>query len=224
TVTVGKENAGGHDQTITVAHDRSITVRNDQTLKVTNDRTVSVSHDEGLYVANDRKVTVEGKQEHKTTGNHISLVEGKHSLEVKGDLAQKIAGALGIKVDGDIVLESSSQISLKVGGSFVMVHSGGVDISGPKINLNGGGSPGTPVLPLSLTELKMFVLQLHFTDDEGVPYSNTRYIASFKDGAQTSGETDEDGYTEIFTTDSEQIIKVRLLHQSIDMIEGGVYE
>ncbi|MFY2736252.1 type VI secretion system tip protein TssI/VgrG, partial [Pseudocitrobacter faecalis] len=157
TVTVGKENAGGHDQTITVAHDRSITVRNDQTLKVTNDRTVSVSHDDGLYVKNDRKVTVEGKQEHKTTGNHVSLVEGKHSLEVKGDLAEKVSGALGIKVDGDIVLESSSQISLKAGGSFVVVHSGGVDIVGPKINLNGGGSPGKPVPTLQLTVLNTLV-------------------------------------------------------------------
>ncbi|MCN5652963.1 hypothetical protein MLY81_23630, partial [Escherichia coli] len=61
---------------------------------------------------------------------------------VKGDLARKVSGALGIKVDGDIVLESSSRISLKVGGSFVVIHSGGVDIVGPKINLNSGGSPG----------------------------------------------------------------------------------
>ncbi|HAP3283085.1 TPA: type VI secretion system tip protein VgrG, partial [Escherichia coli] len=96
-------------------------------------------------VRNDRKVTVEGKQEHKTTGNHISLVEGKHSLEVKGDLARKITGALGMKVRDEIVLESGGKITLKVGGSFVVVHSGGVDIAGPKINLNGGGSAGTPV-------------------------------------------------------------------------------
>ncbi|MDV1320795.1 hypothetical protein VC517_25185, partial [Citrobacter freundii] len=39
----------------------------------------------------------------------------------------------------------SSRISLKVGGSFVVIHPGGVDIMGPKINLNGGGSAGTPV-------------------------------------------------------------------------------
>jgi type VI secretion system secreted protein VgrG len=32
-----------------------------------------------------------------------------------------------------------------VGGSFVVIHPGGVDITGPKINLNSGGSPGTPV-------------------------------------------------------------------------------
>ncbi|QMJ04438.1 type VI secretion system tip protein VgrG [Citrobacter freundii] len=154
TVKVGKENAAGHDQTITVAHDRSITVRNDQTLKVKNDRMVSISHDDGLYVANDRKVTVEGKQEHKTSGDHISLVEGSHSLEVKGDLARKVAGALGIKVEGDIVLESSSKISLKVGGSFVVIHPGGVDITGPKINLNSGGSPGTPISTLQPTVLR----------------------------------------------------------------------
>ena len=80
-----------------------------------------------------------------TTGNHISLVEGEHSLEVKGDLARKVAGALGIKVEGDIVLESSGSISLKAGGSFIVIQAGGVDIVGPKINLNGGGSPGTPV-------------------------------------------------------------------------------
>ncbi|MCW1118713.1 type VI secretion system tip protein VgrG [Escherichia coli] len=239
TVQVGTRKEGGHDQSITVANDRCITVRNDQTLQVTNDRTVSVSNDDGLYVRNDRKVTVEGKQEHKTTGNHISLVEGKHSLVVKGDLARKVSGALGIKVDGDIVLESSSRISLKVSGSFVVIHSGGVDIVGPKINLNSGGSPGTPVPALQPAVLKTlgdeksgdgsdsgeenedsggncvtgsggddrgddedepekYTLQFHFTDDDGIPYSETRYIAFFEDGTQTRGETDEEGYTERF--------------------------
>ncbi|HCR9752189.1 TPA: hypothetical protein OPR08_004439, partial [Citrobacter koseri] len=162
TVTVGKENAGGHDQTVEVTHDQSVSVGNDQTLKVKNDRMVSISHDDGLYVANDRRVTVDGKQEHTTRGDHISLVKGSHSLEVKGDLAQKVAGALGIKVQSDIVLESSSQISLKVGGSFVVIHPGGVDIMGPKINLNSGGSPGTPVGTLQPVVLEAL------TDNEDV--------------------------------------------------------
>ncbi|EAM3720606.1 type VI secretion system tip protein VgrG, partial [Salmonella enterica] len=167
TVTVGKENAGGHDQSITVAHDRSITVRNDQTLKVKNDRMVSISHDDGLYVANDRKVTVEGKQEHTTTGDHISLVKGSHSLEVKGDLARKVSGALGIKVEDDIVLESSSRISLKVGGSFVVIHPGGVDIMGPKINLNSGGRPGAPVGTMQPSLLKSLSDEDSGSEDSG---------------------------------------------------------
>ena len=119
-----------------------------------NDRTVSISHDDGLYVANDRKVTVEGKQAHKTSGDHISLVEGSHSLEVKGDLARKVAGALGIKAREAVVLESSGSITLKVGGSFVVIHPGGVDIMGPKINLNSGGSPGTPISTLQPAVLR----------------------------------------------------------------------
>ncbi|WP_250205898.1 bacteriophage T4 gp5 trimerisation domain-containing protein, partial [Escherichia coli] len=259
TVQVGTRKEGGHDQSITVANDRCITVRNDQTLQVTNDRTVSVSNDDGLYVRNDRKVTVEGKQEHKTTGNHVSLVEGKHSLVVKGDLARKVSGALGIKVDGDIVLESSSRISLKVGGSFVVIHSGGVDIVGPKISLNSGGSPGTPVPALQPTVLKTlgdeksgdgsdsgeenedsggncvtgsggddrgddedepekYTLQFHFTDDDGIPYSETRYIAFFEDGTQTHGETDEEGYTERFFVSSKHEIKVKLLFANDDFL------
>ncbi|EDX3117336.1 type VI secretion system tip protein VgrG, partial [Salmonella enterica subsp. enterica serovar Mississippi] len=145
TVSVGTKKEGGHDQTITVANDRSITVRNDQTLKVTNDRMASISHDDGLYVKNDRKVTVEGKQEQSTTGDHVSLVKGTHSLEVKGDLARKVSGALGIKVQDAVVLESGGKITLKVGSSFVVLHAGGVDIVGPKINLNAGGSAGTAV-------------------------------------------------------------------------------
>ncbi|EFP5569676.1 type VI secretion system tip protein VgrG [Escherichia coli] len=266
TVQVGTRKEGGHDQSITVANDRRITVRNDQTLKVTNDRTVSVSHDDGLYVRNDRRVTVKGKQEHKTTGNHVSLVEGKHSLVegkhslvVKGDLARKVSGALGIKVDGDIVLESSSRISLKVGGSFVVIHSGGVDIVGPKISLNSGGSPGTPVPALQPAVLKTlgdeksgdgsdsgeenedsggncvtgsggddrgddedepekYTLQFHFTDDDGIPYSETRYIAFFEDGTQTRGETDEEGYTERFFVSSKHEIKVKLLFANDDFL------
>uniref|UniRef100_UPI000E209F6A type VI secretion system Vgr family protein n=1 Tax=Escherichia coli TaxID=562 RepID=UPI000E209F6A len=218
TVTVGKENAGGHDQTITVAHDRSITVRNDQTLKVTNDRRVNVSHDDGLYVKNDRKVTVEGKQEHKTTGNHISLVEGKHSLEVKGDLARKITGALGMKVRNEIVLESGGKITLKVGGSFVVIHSGGVDIVGPKINLNGGGRPGTPVGTLQPTALRDLLddipdeynIQFHFTDDDGIPYATTEYIAYFSDGSQKKGLTDKEGNTERFVSNTMDNVEVRL--------------
>ena len=122
--------------------DMQVKVLNSQDVRVNYDRTLSIGHDESLAVANDRKVTVEGKQDHKTAKDHVSLVEGNYGLEVKGDLAQKVAGTLGISVQGDIVLQSDSKISLRVGGSFIVIHAGGVDVMGPKINLNGGGSPG----------------------------------------------------------------------------------
>ncbi|EIC8293379.1 type VI secretion system tip protein VgrG, partial [Salmonella enterica] len=249
TVSVGSKKEGGHDQSITVANDRRITVGNDQTVRVKHDRVVNISHDEGLYVRNDRKVTVEGKQEQSTTGNHISLVKGTHSLEVKGDLARKVAGALGIKVEGDIVLESSSRISLKAGGSFIVIHAGGVDITGLKINLNGGGSAGTPVGTMqpgvleamedydkddagdgkgngdggddgagggddsgdSGEEPEKYILQFHFTDDDEVPYSNTKYVAYFQDGSNKEGITDDEGNTEKFVKNQEEEINIHML-------------
>ena len=134
----------GNNQRITVGHDRNVRIGNNQTVKVKHDRRTDISHDEGLYVANDRKVTVERTQAYTTRGDHISLTEGMHSLEVRGDMAQKVAGELGIRVEGNIVLESGC-ITLKAGDAFVVIHASGVDICGPKINLNSGGSPGSPV-------------------------------------------------------------------------------
>lgn len=81
-------------------------------------------------------------------------MEGNYGLEVKDDLAQKVAGTMGTNVQGDIVLQSDSKISLRVGGSFIVIHAGGVDVSGPKINLNGGGSPGELILPMRPAILK----------------------------------------------------------------------
>ncbi|HCB1674879.1 TPA: type VI secretion system tip protein VgrG, partial [Citrobacter freundii] len=117
--------------------------------------------------------------------DHISLVKGMKSQEVKGDLAQKISGALGIKVQSDIVLESSSRISLKVGGSFVVIHPGGVDIMGPKINLNSGGSPGTAVGTLKPEVLKAL------TDENGDSPSSSGYEG--KEGSKdSSGENESE--------------------------------
>ena len=84
----------------------------------------------------------------------VALIAGGIYFLFYDDLAQKISGALGISVQGDIVLQSDSKISLRVGGSFVVIHSGGVDIKGAKINLNGGGSPGDVILPMRPVILK----------------------------------------------------------------------
>ncbi|VEA05118.1 VgrG protein [Salmonella enterica subsp. salamae] len=223
TVKVGSRKEGGHDQRITVANDRRITVGNDQTVRVKHDRTVNISHDEGLYVKNDRKVRVEGKQEQSTTGDHISLVKGTHSLEVKGDLARKVSGALGIKVEGDIVLESSSRISLKAGGSFIVIHAGGVDITGPKINLNGGGSPGDVILPMPMpmpiTELGLY--SIHFSlinENNGKPLVFFPYEVELSDGVKYTGVTDEDGNAELIVSDKENTAKISIYEPEVTPI------
>ncbi|MEX1765046.1 hypothetical protein WMQ15_18445, partial [Escherichia coli] len=96
-------------------------------------------------------------------------------------------------------------------GSFVVIHSGGVDIAGPKINLNGGGSPGEAILPIPLIESGAYNLQFHFTDDDDVPYSNSKYIAYFADGSSKEGVTDNEGKTENFTGDEAKEISIHVV-------------
>lgn len=175
-----------------------MTVKNDRKTEITHDRREHVGNDETLVVDNDRKMSVKGKQEHTTTGDHISLVKGTKSLEVKGNLAQKISGALGFKVRGDIVLESSSRISLKVGGAFIDIHPGGVDIMGPKMNLNSGGNPGTPAGIMQLDALtddkedeSSEQIYYSLTDEDGNAVSGYRYRLSTEEKSKelTSGES-----------------------------------
>ncbi|ECG0942880.1 hypothetical protein DOR57_23910, partial [Salmonella enterica subsp. salamae] len=83
---------------------------------------------------------------------------------------------------------------------------GGDDGAGGGRGDDSGGSGGDDE-----DEQEKYTLQFHFTDDDGIPYSETRYIAYFEDGTETRGETDKEGYTERFMTDSKQQIKVKLL-------------
>lgn len=145
----GKEEIFVHAQ-----KNMDIKVLNSKNERVDFNRTTSIGNNEDLVVAKDRKVTVDGKQDHKTTGNYIELIEGDRGLTINGDCSKHIKGALGVKVDGEMTFQSDTKITLKVGGSFVVIHSGGVDISGPAINLNSGGGPGSLALPANPAILK----------------------------------------------------------------------
>lgn len=120
----------------------AINVLNSRGERINYDRTTSIGHDDELVVANNRTVTVEGNQAHKTTGNFQNKIEGDQHISISGDLVEAVQGVVSTDAQGDITLQSSSKITLKVGGSFVVIHSGGVDIKGPSINLNSGESPG----------------------------------------------------------------------------------
>ncbi|MFP1727788.1 type VI secretion system tip protein TssI/VgrG [Lonsdalea quercina] len=137
----------------------AIRVLNSKDERVDYNRTASVGHDEELVIANNRKVTVEGNQDHKITGHNLTLTEGDHGIQVKGDLAQKVSGVFSVDSNGDLTLQSGNKLTLRVGGSFIVIHAGGVDIKGPAINLNSGGSPGDLAVPADPAILKAAAAQ-----------------------------------------------------------------
>jgi len=154
-----EDEAGKEEVFLRAQKNMAVRVLNSKDERVEYNRTTSIGHDEELVVANDRKITVEGNQDHKTTGNVISLTEGDVGVQVKGDLAQKIAGVFSIDSAGDLTIQSGSKLTLRVGGSFVVVHAGGVNVKGPAINLNSGGSPGDLLIPADPAILKAAAAQ-----------------------------------------------------------------
>ena len=64
-------------------------------------------------------------------------------------------------------------------------------------------------------------VRYRFTDDSQQPYSNMQYMAYYPDGKETTGITDNDGYTETFKASYEKQIKVHLNLNKI-IIEGAI--
>ncbi len=108
TITVGKENAGGHDQTVTVTHDQSMSVGNDQDSKVTGNDTEAVEKSQTVTVGETLTVTV---------GDAIEFVCGKSTLRMDKDgyitingheLSLGTTGEQYYKADGDINLQAKT--------------------------------------------------------------------------------------------------------------------
>ncbi|HKN05233.1 MAG TPA: type VI secretion system tip protein TssI/VgrG, partial [Buttiauxella sp.] len=99
TVKVGQENAGGHDQKITVAHDQSVILGNDQTLEVTHNRNKSVGND----------------QDSKVTGNDTQKVEQSQEITIGKDYTLTVTDSLTIKV-GECLLKMNKDGTIMLNG------------------------------------------------------------------------------------------------------------
>ncbi|MDL5599833.1 hypothetical protein QS468_44485, partial [Bacillus subtilis] len=95
-------------------------------------------------VYEDRKVEARAN-DHLTVGvnQHIKIGTGQFI-----DAGQEIHLSSGMKV----VLEAGAELTLVGGGSFIKIDGGGVTMSGPAININSGGGPGSgtgaaPLMP-----------------------------------------------------------------------------
>lgn len=115
TVTVGKENAGGHDQTITVAHDQRVKIGNDQSLEIINDRNKKVGNDQGSEVTGDDTESI-GKSQNITVGKD-------YILTVADSLTIKVGQCL-LKMDKDgTILLNGVKIQFKADESIKGVAS-----------------------------------------------------------------------------------------------------
>jgi hypothetical protein len=120
-------------------------------LRVKNNRIEEIGNESHMTVKKDVFIDLKADLHEKVTGDHNNAIDGSYSLKVAQDWQTKAglkfavdAGQeIHLKTGANIVIEAGSSISLKVGGSFVTIHGGGVDIEGPLVKINSGGSPGS---------------------------------------------------------------------------------
>jgi type VI secretion system secreted protein VgrG len=162
----------GKDLHVNVAGDIFYTGAATYQMKIDKDMSAKIGGDLGIDVG--------GKTQLKSMSDIVlQSTTGKLSLKA-GDTGDMLAEAMTIKIKGamTVAIEASMGVSLKCGGSFVSVGPAGVDISGPLVKINSGGSGASAsaalkASPAAPTDAKKEELL--------TPASKTRYENTFKD-------------------------------------------
>ena len=125
-----KENAFDNivgDDTLTVGGSRFEEIGKDQKVEIKEDQWHKVGKDFHADVAADVFVNA-GAATDVTTGTTLALTVGTE---------------MALKAGMSLAVEAGMTITLKAGGSFISIGPAGVDISGPMVKINSGGSGGS---------------------------------------------------------------------------------
>ena len=123
----------------------------DEDIRIKQDLREWVGRDTHLIVKHDQLEEVEGEQHLIVGGDKSEKVGGTVSLKAAADIQEK-AGAkyaldagseIHLKAGMNLVLESGATITIKAGGGFITIGPGGVNITGVKVKINSGGTPGS---------------------------------------------------------------------------------
>jgi type VI secretion system secreted protein VgrG len=104
--THGKELMRVHsqkNQTITVGHDRSLTVNNDEKVHIIGNRTENVDAHEKIIIKSGRDESVESGEKITVTGGRTEDVTGKEEVKITGDRAIEVSGKNGLKAGSRVV-------------------------------------------------------------------------------------------------------------------------
>ena len=102
------------------------------------------------------------------------------------------------------------------GGSQIIINKDGITIITPaKFEAKAGqhlfksGAKVVTKIP-HLPEGTAYNLKYLFTDDEGIPYKNTPYTATYPNGSEINGITDKEGYSSTFFSSDEKDVQIHL--------------
>jgi type VI secretion system secreted protein VgrG len=128
-----------------IGEDRHLVVVRDKLEKTGRDSHLDLTRDHIEKIGRDHHLTISGKEAISITGSHSLSVTGDVIEEFKGNHSSQVTQSLYLK-GMKVVIEGMTGLTINVGGSFITLNAGGVQIQGPMVMINSGGSalPGTP--------------------------------------------------------------------------------
>ena len=192
-----------------------------QNIHITTQNNLAITTDKDLSFATTSKYNLsvqDGISVFAKTGG-IKHYTAKDNIELEAQDGQIKHTAKDnieiISTENSIHITAPKEFRVKVAGSELLINEHGIFITTPKTFqvksdekvMMGGEYVGYEVVRLP----QPYSLRFHFTDDDGIPYSNTEYEAINKDIGETLiGVTDNEGFTEYFYSDKPNQIEVYL--------------
>uniref|UniRef100_UPI00066C4603 DUF2345 domain-containing protein n=1 Tax=Franconibacter helveticus TaxID=357240 RepID=UPI00066C4603 len=157
--------------------------------------------------------------------------QGPVQVQAQNDLMELLARKeiSIVSTEDEINIIAKKKITLNGGGSYITLDGNAIESATLGDFRTKAGyydrqqkASAKPIIPLLAQKMEVdeYNVQFHFTDDDGIPYSNTKYIATFADGSKSEGITDQEGKTEKFLRESDGEIEIKLISNDIDMPEG----
>lgn len=137
-----------HDRTKTIKHDENSTIEHDRNKKVNNDQTEAIAHNKTITVGDNHKESIGknkdldiGKNHTESIGNNMTISIGKNLAEsVEGHYMEAVTKDYSLKAK-TITMEADDQITIKTGSAkIVMKSNGDITMSGNNINIKGSGN------------------------------------------------------------------------------------
>ena len=152
-------------------------------------------------------------------GMKIQANQGKVEIQAQNDEMQvnALKDVTVTSSAGKVTVAAKDEILLTSGGAYIKIKDGNIELGCPKMvwvrcagfQVLGPNSKAIPAFPF----FKMsgnYKLQYQLTNDDGIPYANTKYTLTLADYQQIEGVTNQDGMTQVFYSETGQPAKIHL--------------
>ncbi|MFO6300087.1 bacteriophage T4 gp5 trimerization domain-containing protein, partial [Rahnella sp. S5-11] len=233
------------DDTVIVERDRHTTIKGGWHLDVKAHREELSQANYHSETAGDYSRLTEGKEtiltgKENTIQAKKIILKGNEKVDIQGPMGRIIIDESGITLDGPIIrlrgkveilppVVSSLSASKGGGGSFNHdeIHASTFSPvendnpqNSPQNNKDNDHSDDEKEEGDKDNEEDKYKVRFLLEDDQKKPYIATDYIAFLPDGSQITGQTDRQGYTQIFTSEkADQIHVEAVLHNNQSRIQ-----